>query len=167
MLQTNALNDHVVEYTQTKSWLVGKTQSIEANRVADLDIIDRDRNWVIGQYTTAIAEEAVARVTVNSRVTMLNQIELLPMMHCQSVSNLLTICGWKYNGLQTQVDHKLEVSTEYQKRLDGSLMVNHLYISDVWRVVDSTSVGSKRLNFEYSPESGVTWQTAVPFIRAP
>ena len=94
--QTTALTDHVVYFTQERAWLVGKTQNIEANRVADLDIIDRDRNWVIGQYTTAIAEEAVARVTVNSRVTMLNQIELLPMMHCQSVSNLLTICGWKY-----------------------------------------------------------------------
>ena len=69
------------------------------------------------------------------------------------------------DALQYQVDQKLAVSSEYQKRDDGALQVSYLYISDVWRLGASTAIGSKRLAFEYSPDGGSTWQNTIPFIR--
>ena len=162
--QTTALTDHVAYFTQERSWLAGKVGDLEQNRVDDLAYNAQEKSWVMGQYTSAIAEEAVARVAVDNRVTT---VEADRIAADDALSTRIQFADDMrveiQNGLQSQVDQKLDVSTQYQKREDGSLQVNYLYFSDVWRMSASTAIGSKRLCFDYF--DGVSWSTAVPFIR--
>ena len=148
--QTSALSDHVAYFTDTKDWLARRVLALEDNRTIDVVHNQAQSDWLLGQSAIHIGEESVLRIAVEDALGARIQSEQDSRVETDT-------------GLQYQVDQKLAVSTEYQKRDDGALQVTYLYISDVWRLGASTGVSSKRLQFEFF--DGTVWGVCVPFVR--
>lgn len=129
---------------------------------------------------TAVAEEASSRTAVDT--TLEQKIADEKKISAAAVAseatsrvagddNLNSKIDLVVSQVNTSLNTKLAVSNNYSKRVDGNFGVaedSFLYIGDLWRIrANNSAGGTKKMQFEYSDDDGVTFQLGVPFIRTP
>ena len=73
------------------------------------------------------------------------------------------------NSFDLQLQNKLDSGDKYLKNTDGNFKINdnsYLYLGDSWRITANNSTLTKRLEFQYSQDGGLTWTVGFPFIRS-
>ena len=93
--QTNAFNDHVAYFTQERAWLAGKVGVLEDNRANDIAYNLQEKQWVMGQYMTAIGEEPALRITGDDALSARIQSVHDSRVETDNGLNIKSIKSWQ------------------------------------------------------------------------
>tara|TARA_R110002153_G_scaffold193614_1_gene347006 strand:+ start:8 stop:1036 length:1029 start_codon:yes stop_codon:yes gene_type:complete len=157
--------DDITALGETVSFLQDKQSADDADRKDDLV-------QAVGQLTELLESEAGSRGEGVTQVADGLTQEIADRESAVSVVQSAVNSEAETRAEQTAAlsGDKLDVSTKYEKRLDGNFAIAgedaYLYIGSHWRIRANSDASSKRLEFEYSSDASLAnFKTAVPFIR--